>query len=53
VRVRQLAAGLEAEVSIRLPLRDTARNHTLAAQRSQDEAEGRALRERAARGGEG
>jgi membrane protein len=47
VRVRQLSVGIEAESVIRLPLRDTARNLTLARQQAQDEAEGRAIRTKA------
>lgn len=47
VRLRQLASGIEAEVDIRLPLRDTRRNLMLARQQAADEADGRAIRERA------
>ena len=47
VRVRQLSAGIPAEQTVQLPLRDTNRNLMLARQRAQDEADGRALRERA------
>jgi membrane protein len=46
VRVRQLHAGVAAEQTVQLPLRDTRRNLTLARQRARDEAEGRSLRER-------
>lgn len=46
VRLRQLAAGIAAESVIQLPLRDTKRNLTLARQQVQDEAEGKAIRER-------
>jgi membrane protein len=45
VRVRQLGAGIPAEESIQLPMRDTTRNLMLARQLSGDIAEGRALRE--------
>jgi len=48
VRLRQLTAGIGAESTIQLPLRDTARNLTLARQQAQDEAEGRRIREQAA-----
>jgi len=47
VRLRQLTSGVEAEVDIRLPLRDTRRNLMLARQKAADEADGRAIRERA------
>jgi membrane protein len=47
VRLRQLSAGIAAESVIQLPLRDTKRNLTLARQQVQDEADGRAIRERA------
>lgn len=47
VRVRQLRAGIRAEVTIQLPLRDTARNLMLARQRARDEADGRLIRESA------
>ena len=47
VRLRQLTAGVEAEIVIQLPLRDTARNLMLARQRAADEADGRAIRQRA------
>ncbi len=46
VRVRQLSAGIRAEEIVQLPMRDTRRNLMLARQRAQDEAEGRAIRER-------
>jgi membrane protein len=46
VRIRQLTAGITAENSIQLPLRDTRRNLMLARQREWDEREGRAIRER-------
>jgi membrane protein len=52
VRVRQLAAGIAAETSIRLPLRDSARNLMLARQLSEDEREGRVIRESASRRGD-
>lgn len=36
IRMRQLLAGIEADESIRLPLRDVTRNFTLARWRDQD-----------------
>jgi membrane protein len=48
VRLRQLTAGVEAEVIIQLPIRDSRRNLMLARQRAADEADGRAIRVRAA-----
>lgn len=45
VRVRQLRAGIRAEVVVQLPMRDTNRNHMLARQRAKDEADGKAIRE--------
>ena len=45
VRLRQLRAGIRAEEIVQLPMRDTARNLMLARQRSQDEADGRSIRE--------
>jgi len=45
VRLRQLRAGIPAEEVVQLPMRDTTRNLMLARQRSQDESEGRAIRE--------
>ena len=45
VRVRQLSAGIRAEQTVQLPLRDTTRNLMLAQQRAQDEADGKAIRE--------
>ena len=48
VRLRQLTAGVEAEVVIQLPIRDSRRNLMLARQRAADEADGRAIRIRAA-----
>jgi membrane protein len=47
VRVRQLSAGIVAEATIQLPLRDTHRNLMLARQQVRDEADGKAIRERA------
>lgn len=44
-RVRQLLRGVEAETGVKLPLRDTTRNHTLARRKARDEAEGKAIRE--------
>ena len=49
VRLRQLGAGIEAERVIQLPMRDTTRNLMLARQLAKDEAEGRTIREDAAR----
>ena len=46
MRLRQLHAGIPAEESIRVTMRDTARNLMLARQRAEDEAEGRSIRER-------
>lgn len=45
VRLRQLGAGIPAESTVQLPMRDTTRNLMLARQRAADEAEGRAIRE--------
>jgi membrane protein len=53
VRVRQLEAGIEAEVMIPLPLRSTHRNLILARHLSDDERRGRELREDADRRREG
>ncbi|MBC7589990.1 MAG: YihY/virulence factor BrkB family protein, partial [Salinibacterium sp.] len=47
VRLRQLGAGVEAEETIQLPMRDTTRNLMLARQRAQDIADGRQIREAA------
>jgi membrane protein len=47
VRLRQLTAGIAAEGTIQLPLRDTARNLVLARQRAADEQRGRDIREAA------
>jgi membrane protein len=49
VRVRQLTAGIPAEETIQLPARGTARTLRLASIRSNDVAEGRAIRELAER----
>lgn len=46
VRIRQLTAGIPAEDTVQLPLRDTRRNLMLARQRAWDESAGRALREK-------
>lgn len=46
VRLRQLARGVDAEEVIRVPVRDTSRNHLLARQRNGDVADARRLRER-------
>ncbi|WP_166865000.1 YihY/virulence factor BrkB family protein [Salinibacterium sp. ZJ70] len=45
VRLRQLARGLAAEEVIRVPVRDTARNHLLARQREADVADALRLRD--------
>lgn len=47
VRLRQLARGIEAEETIRMPVRDTSRDHWIARQHDEDVAEARRLRERA------
>ncbi|THG32430.1 YihY/virulence factor BrkB family protein [Naasia lichenicola] len=44
VRVRQLRGGIESEVAIRVPMRDTSRNLVIARSLARDEAEGRAIR---------
>ena len=44
VRVRQLRSGIESEVAIRVPMRDTSRNLAIARSLARDEAEGRAIR---------
>ena len=44
VRLRQLTAGMAAEETIQLPLRDSTRNLMLARQLADDIAEGRAIR---------
>lgn len=51
IRVRQLRSGIESEVTIRVPMRDTARNLILARSLAGDEADGRAIREEALRSG--
>lgn len=48
-RVRQLLKGIDAEAGVKLPLRDTTRNHTLARRDARDEAEGKEIRESVAR----
>jgi membrane protein len=45
-RLRQLLAGIPAEKTVQLPLRDTARNLILAKRRAGDEAEGIEIRTR-------
>lgn len=50
VRLRQLARGEAAEETVRLPLRDTSRNHTLARQRSADVAAAARIRAAVERG---
>ena len=47
VRLRQLGAGVAAEETIQLPLRDTARNLVLARQRADDVRDGKAIRDAA------
>jgi membrane protein len=47
VRLRQLGAGVAAEETIQLPLRDTTRNLVLARQRADDVRDGKAIRDRA------
>ena len=47
VRLRQLARGVEAEESLRMPVRDTSRNHWIARQHDQDVADARRIREQA------
>ena len=49
VRLRQLGAGVAAEETIQLPLRDTTRNLVLARQRADDVRDGKAIRDRAVR----
>ena len=44
MRLRQLIAGVPAESTVQLPLRDTARNLILARRQAADEAEGIAIR---------
>jgi membrane protein len=44
VRLRQLTAGIAAEITVQLPLRDTTRNLLLARQRADDERRGRDIR---------
>jgi len=46
VRLRQLTAGIAAEETIQLPMRDTTRNLMLARQLAADIADGRAMRSR-------
>jgi membrane protein len=45
-RLRQLLAGVPAEQTVQLPLRDTARNLILARRQAADEADAVAIRER-------
>ena len=47
VRVRQLSAGIRAEETIQLPLRDTTRNLVLARQRADDVRDGKKIRDAA------
>lgn len=46
VRLRQLARGIHAEETIRMPVRDTSRDHWIARQHDQDVADSRRIRER-------
>ncbi|MEL0625916.1 YihY/virulence factor BrkB family protein [Salinibacterium amurskyense] len=45
-RLRQLLAGVPAENTVQLPLRDTFRNHVLARRQAEDEARGIEIRSR-------
>ena len=45
VRLRQLGAGIAAEETVQLPLRDTTRNLVLARQRADDVRDGKAIRD--------
>lgn len=47
VRLRQLARGIHAEEVIRMPVRDTSRDHWIARQHDEDVADGRRIREQA------
>jgi membrane protein len=47
VRLRQLARGIHAEETIRMPVRDTSRDHWIARQRDEDVADSRRIREHA------
>jgi membrane protein len=47
-RVMQLRRGVESETTIRVPMRDTARNLIIARSLAQDVADGRAIREESA-----
>ena len=47
VRLRQLDAGIAAEETVQLPLRDTTRNLVLARQRADDVREGKRIRDEA------
>jgi membrane protein len=47
VRLRQLGAGVVAEETVQLPLRDTTRNLVLAKQRADDVRDGKAIRDAA------
>ncbi|AYF98898.1 YihY/virulence factor BrkB family protein [Protaetiibacter intestinalis] len=46
VRLRQLARGIDAAELVRLPVRDTRRNHWIASRHDADVAEARRIRER-------
>ena len=48
VRLRQLARGIHAEEVIRMPVRDTSRDHWIARQHDADVADAVHIRERAA-----
>ena len=52
VRLRQLGAGIAAEETVQLPLRDTTRNLVLARQRADDVRDGKAIRDAAVLRGE-
>jgi len=47
VRLRQLARGIHAEDTVRVPVRDTSRDHWIARQHDADVADARRLREQA------
>ena len=47
VRLRQLARGIHAEETIRVPVRDTSRDHWIARQHDADVADSRRVREQA------
>lgn len=47
VRLRQLARGIHSEETIRVPVRDTSRDHWIARQHDEDVADARRIREQA------